>query len=136
MEKLLDWFLIYTPTTFYQKRKISNDRMYLLLSWQLMILLPVIIVININCEFTFITGKMQVLDYILAMTKSTTTDKVTVHINIIFINHLISLLVNDRPMLLIMNFSWKNNYFQLFPLQRSWQDPFWLQAPFIHTYNK
>ena len=84
-----------------------------------MVLLSVIIVININCEFTFITGKMQVLDYILAMTKSTTTDKVTVHINIIFINHLLSLLVNDRPMLLIINFSWKNNYFQLFPLQRS-----------------
>ena len=43
-------------------------------------------ILSLLCiNFTFIIGKMQVLDYILAMTKSTTTDKVTVHVNLLII---------------------------------------------------
>ena len=42
-------------------------------------------IINNKLSLPCIIGKMQVLDYILAMTKSTTTDKVTVHINLLII---------------------------------------------------
>ena len=50
------------------------------------------------------------LDYILAMTKSTTTDKVTEYNQPSVINYLKSLFVYCRPIIRIINFSWQRSF--------------------------